>query len=721
MKRNLFLSITITLILAFLLHAGSNGYIYLYNEKSQFESIFLENESIIIKISDNDLNTNPQEAETTTVSISSSKETKTLTLTEEGVNTNRFKVSLQVSSTESTENILKASDGDTLKITYQDELSSGDTAITVTKDALFKVPGSSDLHSKITENLTLNKDKSPYRIIRNLIIDNTSLTIEPGVTVTVDPQCTLIISGLSQLTAKGTVQDSIHFRSSSKTPNPEKYWHGIKVSGSGSNGNDTFLDIEYVSIKHCKNAISGNICSHLRSSLSHITIDSILDWALTFSGTGTNVITDNFILEESNITAPNGIKYIRVPNTYITLNLINNTFNATNIGMDLEFYNKHKSTIKGNTVIGTNKSSSYGMYLEDTRYLIANNNTIKGFNTGIFTMTPASHITTTFGIIEGTTISDCKIGSHGATGFSNCNFINIDSLAIKAVPRYTIIARNNYWGEELTKEIEEGASVNISGFHDYYDDGTLGKIDYLYHLTEPYAELKFSTQPEDVSEFLERTATFAVEVEGGSGNTKYQWYKADGTIIGDAKSKSYSVTVTKDLDSTGFYCIANDDVNQAISQTAYLTVKPYDVSVDTSVSIDTTVNTAKDTLITEIITITRVTTIPFNDVSILHKNIKDADRSMHFAPNPIRSYESLISVKLPNNLNGMWSISIYDAVGNLQNYSQFSSNEKNTFSWNLHNLVGRKVASGSYVAVMQFTGMDGSTKLFKSQIGVKTE
>ena len=51
--------------------------------------------------------------------------------------------------------------------------------------------------------------------------------------------------------------------------------------------------------------------------------------------------------------------------------------------------------------------------------------------------------------------------------------------------------------------------------------------------------------------------------------------------------------------------------------------------------------------------------------------------------------------------------------------SEFEAIGGTTYSWDLHNKNGIRVASGSYVLIAQFTDSSGRTQLFRRMIGVK--
>lgn len=112
-------------------------------------------------------------------------------------------------------------------------------------------------------------------------------------------------------------------------------------------------------------------------------------------------------------------------------------------------------------------------------------------------------------------------------------------------------------------------------------------------------------------------------------------------------------------------------------------------------------------------------TTAYYQVSIISNYGRAVTTEITFTPNPVPSGESSSKTVLPEiSLGGTWIISIYDALGNIQTYQQLSGGEK-TFTWDLTNLSGREVASGSYLAVLQFTSTTGEVDVYKTMIGVQ--
>ena len=93
---------------------------------------------------------------------------------------------------------------------------------------------------------------------------------------------------------------------------------------------------------------------------------------------------------------------------------------------------------------------------------------------------------------QGTVVSNTIIGNNGnglgttlATGFHHNNLLGNTPYDVRAAyPPVTMPAV--YWGDETTTEmIAEGSNSNIEAIYDYYDDFTLGRVDYTGWLTTP--------------------------------------------------------------------------------------------------------------------------------------------------------------------------------------------------------------------------------------------
>ena len=132
------------------------------------------------------------------------------------------------------------------------------------------------LGGKITADAYLIMSNSPYKVTKELVIDNgATLYIEPGVTVLYD-QNTSIVTEDGGIVAKGTLEYPIIFTASGASPSPGFYSSAVKFEGKDTKVNSSFtycivkyadmaFDIHYGTqeISYChisQNAQSGVFC-----------------------------------------------------------------------------------------------------------------------------------------------------------------------------------------------------------------------------------------------------------------------------------------------------------------------------------------------------------------------------------------------------------------------------------------------------------------------------
>jgi hypothetical protein len=94
-------------------------------------------------------------------------------------------------------------------------------------------------------------------------------------------------------------------------------------------------------------------------------------------------------------------------------------------------------------------------------------------------------------------------------------------------------------------------------------------------------------------------------------------------------------------------------------------------------------------------------------------------RVLLFAPNPAPANAEKVYFVTPASINGKWEVTIYDNLGNRIDFKQFETDGGYTYSWNLRNYRGEKVAAGSYVAIISVESSNGSKEMFKRFIGVR--
>ncbi len=109
-------------------------------------------------------------------------------------------------------------------------------------------------------------------------------------------------------------------------------------------------------------------------------------------------------------------------------------------------------------------------------------------------------------------------------------------------------------------------------------------------LTVYYKPILDSAYPQDITVHDGNKATFTVSIatKGNPDTYTYQWFKEDGTKISGATSSSYSVTGTKQLHETKYYCEVTNKAGTVQSRTATLFVKYLPV-LDTNYPKDITV------------------------------------------------------------------------------------------------------------------------------------
>lgn len=88
-------------------------------------------------------------------------------------------------------------------------------------------------------------------------------------------------------------------------------------------------------------------------------------------------------------------------------------------------------------------------------------------------------------------------------------------------------------------------------------------------------------------------------------------------------------------------------------------------------------------------------------------------------PNPVSYTDASVDILLPEFGMGIWSIVIFDALGNTVNRAELVAEEKSVYTWDLNSLHGIEVASGSYLLIAQFRASDGHTQQFSQMIGIR--
>jgi len=107
------------------------------------------------------------------------------------------------------------------------------------------------LGGMISSDSYLTLSNSPYKVIKDLLVDNGSiLYIEPGVKITFD-QNTSIITRDGAVVARGTKDNPILFGASGSSPSPGFYTNTVRFTGKETKANSFF---EYCIVKYAKTA-----------------------------------------------------------------------------------------------------------------------------------------------------------------------------------------------------------------------------------------------------------------------------------------------------------------------------------------------------------------------------------------------------------------------------------------------------------------------------------
>jgi subtilisin family serine protease len=283
-----------------------------------------------------------------------------------------------------------------------------------------------------------------YLVTGNILIPSgVTLTVEPGTMVRVQGGKSFRVDG--NLVANGEADALIRFTSAMQTPFSESdYWSGISFVNGGK-GVFTYCWFEYSYL-----GLIGVVDNSVLVEHSFFTNNK--QTLLSIQGSGLSVIRYNRfwnnIIGGGNLIDLNGA-------VEFTNNLVYDNHNVDD-AMPFSILRLSQGTVVSNTIISNNAN---------------------GLETSL------------------------------ATGFHNNNlFGNIDpfvnmSYDVRNIGASSVTMPAVYWGDETTAEmIAEGPNSNIEAIYDYFDDFTLGQVNYTGWLispepTAPRFLWQFSTSP----------------------------------------------------------------------------------------------------------------------------------------------------------------------------------------------------------------------------------
>ena len=457
---------------------------------------------------------------------------ETVVLTETGVDTGVFEGSISLDETDvpvAGNGVLEVVSGDLLSAYYDDPADDWGVPVRVKDTALYAATIING--STIDSDTTWTRANSPYLLTGDVTVDSgITLTIEPGVTVLFianlddtsshDPYDTeLIVNG--QLHAVGTAAEPILFTSSSHTPVPGD-WGGLRLVGNSSSPNTHTIQhavVEYGTV---------GIAAHQPMYLS-IT-DSVIQYNFGGINAG-NVESGSLLVERCTVADNNGSGIdlydvqgaVSILNNSITRNssglssysyynngggnitFSGNTVSENYSGLSLYWYGSDAPLISNNTFTGVNQGGD-GIYLSNGSYNVVpqvTGNSISGFYSGISTegRVKASLISNTIsgcrnGIMvryyDGNGDGSSVISGNIITGNNEYGIILYQyatptisyndihgTYAIRNETGFEVNARNNWWGADVTQEMELGGNPkNLDAFYDYFDESNYGGVNY---------------------------------------------------------------------------------------------------------------------------------------------------------------------------------------------------------------------------------------------------
>lgn len=232
--------------------------------------------------------------------------------------------------------------------------------------------------------------------------------------------------------------------------------------------------------------------------------------------------------------------------------------------------------------------------------------------------------------------------------------------------------------DELFTMTNEKMSLSISSNKMHFD--MLERLKVLDDRTQ-WTVSSYNQKELGEEEEIELTENLKIGVAIRGSQNKYQWYKGekkDTLAIAGATDDSLLVT------EKGIYtCIIRSD------------------------------SLPKVTLKHAPITVNANTAILNSGISSMH------EKGILVYPTIVTNKNSGVHFSIGQKCHGVVSITIYDALGEVIDEGIMGSGGGTVFVWDLTNLDGKAVGSGTYVAFAKIVGSDGTEYVAKELIGVQ--
>lgn len=336
-------------------------------------------------------------------------------------------------------------------------VKSSTVTLTDQKREVYGVLSGDDLH--------WTKEMSPYYVTGNLMVeDGDTLIIDPGVDVQLAGAYSLTVRGI--LDAVGTEEERISIYG---VESGIDKWEGIKFESLMVHGG-TLTSPVYVSGNRIKNADITGLATGLKGNawVENSTIESINGYAL---GSSKSLDYYSGLIKDSSIE---GI--INLSNASLYSSSIESE-KILNYGSDADYY-------QGNEINTSTIASFSGI----NNNVIGAEVVIKGHVLENSFENCAIDVGTND--VVSSSFDNCSFSNFAPTMFEFNNMIGCDSIETMLMSqvewRETADARNNFWGYDKTRELDEGAA-NMSFINDYYD-GDFDKLKVVYdgYSSEPF-------------------------------------------------------------------------------------------------------------------------------------------------------------------------------------------------------------------------------------------